>query len=85
MRNTGTDYWTGPNIATNSSGFSSLPAASRSGYSNFFNPGLATSYWTSTQFNVGSSWVLRITNEDALTSSRITLTDELVSCNQSLN
>lgn len=48
MKSTGTDYWDAPNSnATNSSGFSSLPAGG--GYPlNFEGMGMGTHYWSST-------------------------------------
>lgn len=59
MKSTGTMYWQPPNTnATNSSGFSALPAGYR-GADGTFTGGLITingSWWSSTSIDAGTAW-----------------------------
>jgi uncharacterized protein (TIGR02145 family) len=53
MKQTGTSLWASPNTgATNSTGFTALPAGNRNGTTGgFYSPGDFSSFWTSTQFD----------------------------------
>ncbi len=52
LKETGLDHWTGPNLgATNSSGFTALPAGYRNQNSQFFAITSIGYFWSSTQFS----------------------------------
>jgi len=51
LKETGTLHWTSPNTgATNESGFTALPAGTRSQWANFQNIGLLGEWWSSSEY-----------------------------------
>jgi len=57
LKETGTDYWTGPNTgATNESGFSALPGGFRDAYGNFNSIGGSAWFWTTTASSDHAAW-----------------------------
>jgi uncharacterized protein (TIGR02145 family) len=61
MKETGTDHWYPPNAyATNSTGFTALPAGLRSIGGNFYNLTFACSPWSSTEGDLGTAWYWRM-------------------------
>lgn len=58
--------WDSPNVgATNSSGFTGLPAGSRAGFGGFGGLGFTTQYWSSTEISsVVWSYSLQQQNDD---------------------
>ncbi|MCP4088390.1 MAG: hypothetical protein GY746_01150, partial [Gammaproteobacteria bacterium] len=57
MKEAGTTYWQSPNTgATNSSGFTALPAGNRYSDSTFNGLGGLTYFWSSTEFNSSNAW-----------------------------
>jgi uncharacterized protein (TIGR02145 family) len=60
MKEAGFDHWGSPNTdATNSSGFTGLPAGYRSftpNFGQFFNRGAISVWWSSTEFNTTLVW-----------------------------
>jgi uncharacterized protein (TIGR02145 family) len=55
LKETGLTHWNSPNTgATNETGFTALGAGSRG--STFFGIGTDADFWTSTEYNGGSSW-----------------------------
>ena len=70
MKETGTEHWLPPNTgATNSSGFTGLPAGEFDAY---FNPNkfwllhTAAVFWTSTQTNQSQAWERYLSHDDAV-------------------
>jgi len=68
LKETDTTHWQSPNIgATNSSGFTALPAGYREPdgmYNTFSNLGSAAYHWTSSGFNQTNSWSVIMVNFD---------------------
>ncbi|HNS18342.1 MAG TPA: FISUMP domain-containing protein [Bacteroidales bacterium] len=63
LRETGTDHWTGPNNgATNSSGFTALPAGIRGGGGDFFVLNSSCYFWNSTSVDTTESWNRHLTS-----------------------
>jgi uncharacterized protein (TIGR02145 family) len=64
MKEAGTTHWTAPNVgATNESGFTALPAASRSPEGIFDGAiGVQGNWWNYTEFNSASAWFLFLYN-----------------------
>jgi len=57
MKETGTTYWATPNTsATNSSGFTALPAGFRDTDGTFLNLGSVVYFWSATQDNTTDAW-----------------------------
>jgi uncharacterized protein (TIGR02145 family) len=57
MKETGTTHWNIPNSgATNSSGFTGLPAGSRFGYGTFYGIGLSGLWWSSSENDTADAW-----------------------------
>jgi uncharacterized protein (TIGR02145 family) len=58
MKETGTVHWAAPNAgATNSSGFTALPGGYREHiYYDFFYPGYAALFWSTTAINADHAW-----------------------------
>lgn len=55
LKESGTTHWLSPNTgATNESGFTALPAGSRG--ATYLENGSSTNFWSSTQYETGSSW-----------------------------
>jgi uncharacterized protein (TIGR02145 family) len=53
----GTGLWLGPNVATNSSGFSVLPAAGKTGNGSYWTIGHDGYFWTSTEASGETAWI----------------------------
>jgi len=61
MKETGTTHWFDPNVdATNSSGFTGLPGGYRSEIGQFCYIRYLGLWWTSTGYNISSSWYRRL-------------------------
>lgn len=61
LKVTDTTYWDSPNTgATNSSGFSALPAGGRAGSSSFWGLGDFTVFWTSRECSSSDAWYRRL-------------------------
>jgi uncharacterized protein (TIGR02145 family) len=59
MKSTGTQFWRSPNNgATNSSGFTALPAGKRGPKGHFSYQGGSSYFWTSTASNTNDAWYL---------------------------
>ncbi|MCP4091798.1 MAG: PKD domain-containing protein, partial [Gammaproteobacteria bacterium] len=59
LKEIGTTHWNSPNSATNSSGFTALPAGYRS-YDGLFNfLGNFTYFWSSTEYSSSGAWIQR--------------------------
>jgi uncharacterized protein (TIGR02145 family) len=57
LKETGTTHWQSPNeAATNESGFTALPGASRSFDGTFSNIGYDGYWWSSSEFDPGNTW-----------------------------
>jgi len=57
LKDTGTTYWQSPNTgATNTSGFTALPAGGRLANGTFFDIGTYSFWWSSTAYDVIYSW-----------------------------
>jgi uncharacterized protein (TIGR02145 family) len=52
MKATGTSLWVAPNIATNESGFTALPAGERRGGFDFEGVGIRSGWWSSTEISL---------------------------------
>jgi len=69
MKEAGTEHWQSPNTgATNSSGFTGLPAGEFDAYYNpnkFWLLHLAAVFWTSTQSNQAQAWERYLTHDNA--------------------
>jgi uncharacterized protein (TIGR02145 family) len=67
MKETGTAHWASPNTdATNSSGFTALPASSRSSYGTFTGIGNYGNFWSSTEYDGFNSWDRYVNNNNAI-------------------
>jgi uncharacterized protein (TIGR02145 family) len=55
MKATGTSLWVAPNIATNESGFTALPAGERKGGIDFENVGRITGWWSSNEISLNEA------------------------------
>ena len=63
LKQTGTMYWTSPNIgATNSSGFTALPGGYRLTYGSFVNGGYSGYWWSGTENSGPSAWARNLYN-----------------------
>lgn len=61
LKDTGTVHWVDPNAdATNSVGFTALPAGYRQGVGEYWYLGSGTVYWTSTEDNSGAAWIRQL-------------------------
>ena len=61
MKTTGTTYCSTNTSASNTSGFSGLPAGDRRGFNGVFNNiGVFGGFWSSTQFDSSNSWNFRL-------------------------
>ena len=57
LKETGTTHWNSPNTgATNSSGFTALPAGFRNHIGSFYNLGDIAYLWSSTEYNSSHAW-----------------------------
>ncbi|MCK5170709.1 MAG: hypothetical protein KAQ75_12590, partial [Bacteroidales bacterium] len=56
MKETGTEHWYSPNIATNESGFTALPGGSRRGSEAFYNLGRYADFWSATENSSSYAW-----------------------------
>jgi len=56
LKETGTTHWNTPNIATNTSGYSALPAGYRRNSGSFSKLGEYGYFWTSTYNDIGNAW-----------------------------
>jgi uncharacterized protein (TIGR02145 family) len=66
LKEKGLDHWDDPNTgATNSSGFTALPGASRTGGSNDANPGLKGTWWTSTFYGSHNMYLREIKHSES--------------------
>lgn len=58
LKEAGTSHWNNPNVgATNSSGFTALPAGHRYGDGSFLYLGGSALWWTSTEFSASIGWL----------------------------
>jgi len=63
MKEAGLTHWASPNTgATNSSGFTGLPAGVRASLGAFGNLGLSGSWWSSTELDTTYAWTLNSVN-----------------------
>jgi len=66
LKETGTTHWASPNTgATNSSGFTALPAAARGINGAFINLTSYTFFWSTRMAGVGNSWCRILRNDGA--------------------
>jgi uncharacterized protein (TIGR02145 family) len=65
MKETGIVHWFDPNDASNTSGFSALPAGTRyGGNGNYFNLGEIAFFWSSTEYDADLAWNRSLVNSD---------------------
>ena len=65
IRESGTTHWNSPNLATNSSGFTALPAGYRSADDGeFYFIGDWAYFWTSTSYDAENAWYRNLTNTE---------------------
>jgi len=56
LKETGTTHWSSPNTATNTTGFTALPGGGRYDNGTFYNHGVYTAIWSSTETGTNSAW-----------------------------
>jgi uncharacterized protein (TIGR02145 family) len=67
LKETGTIHWSSPNTAaTNTFGFTAIPAGGRGGQTAIFGGiNLASNYWTNSQINTGTAWYRAVHYDNA--------------------
>lgn len=66
LKESGTEHWNAPNIASNESGFTALPAGTRDPNGVFFSLGIDAIFWTSTEHQTSYSRNYKLTNNSDL-------------------